>query len=315
LQRCLSRPATRQESLNFQLMSSIRLYRVIIPVADLETAQHFYGALLDQAGARVSPGRYYFTCGDVTLALYSPGADGDDRQPHPNFDHIYLAVDDLEASFRRAEILGGLSAETGDGQLPMGRIARRPWGERSFYLRDPFGNPLCIVDAATIFTGKPAREAIDSTRSISRELDLPLDAEGTFALLHTPSAIRIWWSAARVVVVPRAGGIWLATWGPDEDAPEYTTAARILLWDPPRRLRLGRFEYFTADGVAPPFIDALETEFSVLLRGERSILRVHQTGFPSGPVADGFFSACERGWTATFEGIARYVAEVHADDR
>ena len=29
----------------------------------------------------------------------------------------------------------------------------RPWGERSFYLRDPFGNPLCFVDAATLFTG------------------------------------------------------------------------------------------------------------------------------------------------------------------
>jgi hypothetical protein len=38
----------------------------------------------------------------------------------------------------------------------MGRIATRPWGERSFYLRDPFGNPLCFVDAATLFTGPSA---------------------------------------------------------------------------------------------------------------------------------------------------------------
>jgi len=30
----------------------------------------------------------------------------------------------------------------------------RPWGERSFYAHDPFGNPLCFVDATTIFTGK-----------------------------------------------------------------------------------------------------------------------------------------------------------------
>ena len=27
------------------------------------------------------------------------------------------------------------------------------WGERSFYVRDPFGNPLCFVDADTLFTG------------------------------------------------------------------------------------------------------------------------------------------------------------------
>jgi uncharacterized protein YndB with AHSA1/START domain len=152
-------------------------------------------------------------------------------------------------------------------------------------------------------------------RSISRELELPLSVQSAFALLHTPSAIRAWWSAAGVVMVPRAGGIWVATWGPNEDAPEYTTAARILLWDPPRRLRLGQFEYFTADGVAPSFTAALETEFSVLQQAERSILRVHQTGFPSGPVADAFFSACERGWAATFEGIARYVAEVNIDGR
>jgi hypothetical protein len=38
----------------------------------------------------------------------------------------------------------------------MGRIARRPWGERSFYLREPFGNPLCFVDSAALFTGRPS---------------------------------------------------------------------------------------------------------------------------------------------------------------
>jgi len=43
--------------------------------------------------------------------------------------------------------------------LPMGEIARRPWGERSFYLHDPFGNPLCFVDAASIFKGAPAANA------------------------------------------------------------------------------------------------------------------------------------------------------------
>jgi hypothetical protein len=49
--------------------------------------------------------------------------------------------------------LGALSPAIGDGRLPMGRIAVRPWGERSFYLHDPFGNPLCFVDARTLFTG------------------------------------------------------------------------------------------------------------------------------------------------------------------
>ena len=137
-------------------MASARLYRVILPVDSLDDAVRFYAALLDDAGMRISPGRHYFRCGEVTLAVYDPAADGDARTPRPNFDHVYFAVDDLETVFARAERLGTLSTEVGDGNLPMGEIARRPWGERSFYLHDPFGNPLCVVDAASIFTGKPA---------------------------------------------------------------------------------------------------------------------------------------------------------------
>jgi catechol 2,3-dioxygenase-like lactoylglutathione lyase family enzyme len=136
-------------------MASARLYRVILPVDSLDVAVRFYAGLLDDAGMRISPGRHYFRCGEVTLAVYDPGADGDARTPRPNFDHVYFAVDDLEAVFARAERLGTLSKGVGDGNLPMGAIARRPWGERSFYLQDPFGNPLCVVDAASIFTGKP----------------------------------------------------------------------------------------------------------------------------------------------------------------
>ena len=137
-------------------MASARLYRVILPVDSLDDAVRFYAALLDDAGMRISPGRHYFRCGEVTLAVYDPAADGDARTPRPNFDHVYFAVDDLEAVFARAQRLGTLSKEVGDGGLPMGEIARRPWGERSFYVQDPFGNPLCFVDAASIFTGKPA---------------------------------------------------------------------------------------------------------------------------------------------------------------
>jgi hypothetical protein len=35
-----------------------------------------------------------------------------------------------------------------------GQIGVRPWGERSFYATDPFGNLLCFVDGETLFTGR-----------------------------------------------------------------------------------------------------------------------------------------------------------------
>lgn len=130
-----------------------RLFRVIVPVSDITKAADYYTHLLGVQGSRVSPGRHYFDAGGVILALFNPHADGDDMDVLPLPDHIYFAVEDLEAFFRRAQQLGGLSTEIGDGGLAMGKIETRPWGERSFYLTDPFGNRLCFVDEKTVFTG------------------------------------------------------------------------------------------------------------------------------------------------------------------
>ena len=66
----------------------VKLYRVILPVSDIEQAEAFYRQLLDTPGQRVSRGRHYFDCGGTILACYDPVADGDDLaggwRPHPN---------------------------------------------------------------------------------------------------------------------------------------------------------------------------------------------------------------------------------------
>jgi catechol 2,3-dioxygenase-like lactoylglutathione lyase family enzyme len=137
------------------MTSSIRLFRVIMPVADIEQAAGFYAALFDQPGFRVSKGRHYFDCGGVILAVYDAEADGDAAPVRSNPEHVYFAVPDLEAVFRHAQTVGGLSKEMGDGGLPMGSAERRPWGERSFYMHDPSGNPLCFVDEQSVYRGGP----------------------------------------------------------------------------------------------------------------------------------------------------------------
>jgi catechol 2,3-dioxygenase-like lactoylglutathione lyase family enzyme len=130
------------------------LYRVIVPVGDVERARVFYAAVLGTPGTRVSPGRHYFDCEGTILACFDPQADGDGYQPRPNPEPIYLAVADLSAAHEACRQAGAsFSAESPPGVGPLGQIARRPWGEESFYVADPFGNPLCFVARETVFTG------------------------------------------------------------------------------------------------------------------------------------------------------------------
>ena len=139
------------------MTSAARLFRVIMPVGNIDEGSKFYSALLDNPGFRISGGRHYFQCGQVILAVYDATADGDAAGGvRSNPQHVYFAVLDLQATFARAQKLGGLLTEMGDGGLPMGEIARRPWGELSFYLDDPWGNPLCFVDETSIFRGPTA---------------------------------------------------------------------------------------------------------------------------------------------------------------
>ena len=130
----------------------MKLYRVIVPVRDIEQAARFYGTVLGEPGKRVSGGRHYFGggAGGAILACYSPRDDGDSRkygetwQPHP-LQYVYLSADDLEAARARC-------IEAGAGDVT--KIAKMPWGETMFYALDPFGNPISFVEAGTEFTGQ-----------------------------------------------------------------------------------------------------------------------------------------------------------------
>ena len=128
------------------------LFRIILQVDDLDKAEEFYGTLLGDRGRRIPrAGRHYIDCGQVILALVNVTAEGNQPQPLP--DNIYFSVNDLEAVHARATALNCLSTEDVHGDSA-GEITKRPWGERSFYAFDPWGNPICFVDATTLFTGK-----------------------------------------------------------------------------------------------------------------------------------------------------------------
>ena len=131
-----------------------KLYRVILPVGDIEQAARFYEEVFGTPGRRGSPGRHYFDCEGTILACFDPRADGDGYAAKPNPEPLYFAVSDLRATYAACRSAGAVfAAGSPPGVGPLGQIARRPWGEESFYASDPFGNPVCFVSRASVFTG------------------------------------------------------------------------------------------------------------------------------------------------------------------
>jgi catechol 2,3-dioxygenase-like lactoylglutathione lyase family enzyme len=127
---------------------AIRVFRIVVEVGDPERATEFYSRLLATEGRKVGGGRVYFDCGPMILALLA--AEG---TPAPAPEYVYFAVDELEALHARAKDLDALSKEKVHGESAAD-IGVRPWGERSFYAFDPWGNGLCFVDDRTLFTGR-----------------------------------------------------------------------------------------------------------------------------------------------------------------
>lgn len=127
----------------------MKLYRIILPVNNIDEATRFYADLLEQQGQRVSPGRHYFNLEGTILACYDPIADGDEIKQRWSFhenQYIYIATDNLESIHQKL-------IQLSECKYIDSHINKMPWGERLFYANDPFGNPICFVDRKTIFSG------------------------------------------------------------------------------------------------------------------------------------------------------------------
>jgi glyoxalase/bleomycin resistance protein/dioxygenase superfamily protein len=127
-----------------------KVFRIIVEVGGADAALDFYSKLLDAKGRRVGGGRVYFECGSTILALLEK------RRPSPLPEHIYFAVATLDEVHARATELRCLSTDEVHGESAA-KIAMRPWGERSFYVEDPWSNKMCFVDENTLFTGEETR--------------------------------------------------------------------------------------------------------------------------------------------------------------
>ena len=129
--------------------STMKIFRVSLEISDLERAAALYTKLLGNPGKRHPGARHYFDCGGVILALLDVSAGG--MVPTPGPKSLYIAVSDVEEVHARAKELGALAPYQVHGQ-PAGNVLVRPWGEKSFYVTDPWGNELCFVQEGTLYT-------------------------------------------------------------------------------------------------------------------------------------------------------------------
>jgi catechol 2,3-dioxygenase-like lactoylglutathione lyase family enzyme len=126
-----------------------RLFRVTVEVSNLDEAAGFYSKLLGSEGKRHPGARHYFDCGGVILAVLDVSQGG--MTPTPGPKSLYFAVKDLDAVHARASSLKALAPYEVHGQAA-GKPTKRPWGERSFYVVDKWGNDLCFVEEGTLYT-------------------------------------------------------------------------------------------------------------------------------------------------------------------
>ena len=131
------------------MSNSPKLFRVTLEVTDLERATQLYAALFGLDGQRYPGARHYFDCGGVIVAVLDVSRGG--MPPTPGPKSLYFAVDDVDAVHARADQLGVLAPYQVHGE-PASAVITRPWGERSFYVVDPWGNDLCFCENGTLYT-------------------------------------------------------------------------------------------------------------------------------------------------------------------
>lgn len=126
-----------------------RLFRVTLEVNHLERARTFYEELLAQKGKKLPGQRLHFDLGGCVLEISDVSSSG---PSHPCAKSICISVPGIDAVHKRARKLKCLSIELVQDK-PGGAIHVRPWGEKSFYVDDPWFNSLCFVQAGSEYRG------------------------------------------------------------------------------------------------------------------------------------------------------------------
>ena len=145
-------------------------------------------------------------------------------------------------------------------------------------------------------------------RTISFSENFPCTPQELFDALHTPSALRSWWNADQVIIIPRKNGMFAVAWGENEDDPDYISSGIYRVYDPPYKSMIEDLRYYTKSDPID-FGSLMSITHKITPRNSEAHLQLTHTGFPEGTEADAYFEACIQGWATSLKNLRTYVEQ------
>jgi len=157
------------------------------------------------------------------------------------------------------------------------------------------------------------------SRFIEVALDIDAAVSRVWKALTDPIDLARWFPLI-AKVDPGAHGSIELSWGPN-----MTSRNAVLAWRPNRHLRTRWFEQGPSaidetpaeDGspLDPGVWGRMAVDFYLEQKGERTLLRVVHSGFPTDESWDEEYAAHARGWTFELRSLANYLAHHDNEDR
>ena len=133
------------------------------------------------------------------------------------------------------------------------------------------------------------------SRSIIKTIHINASKNEVFDSLITPNAIKKWWGAESVILIPKVGGPYTISWGKNIDRPSYVTYSVISTYEDNEKLVLEYRDYISLSGNLP-FEANFIVSFNLKQVGKATKLEVRQDGFPNEQIANEYFNGCSNGW-------------------
>jgi uncharacterized protein YndB with AHSA1/START domain len=131
-----------------------------------------------------------------------------------------------------------------------------------------------------------------------------------------PEALASWWHVTRSLCVPRPLGVYAVEWVPTEWKDDVLGRLGGAFRGTVIEFKAGR-EFFIADAYwLPPDgepIGPMALEATCTLLGDRTVLKVRQSGWESAPRWSRYYDLIATGFTLALDELKRYV-ESHWND-